>query len=129
MHHACTNQQKQVVHGLPIIIWGDGSTTRDYFYISDLIEALVAGAERNLHQHRIFNTGGVEEISLSQLLKLVEETVGKKAIVEYSPTRAFDAPRIILDTRLARQELGWQAMVSIKQGLAQTWDSLSSTID
>ena len=119
----------RVSHGLPVTIWGDGSTTRDYFYISDLIEAFVAGAERNLCQHRIFNIGGVEEISLIQLLKLVQETVGKKGIVEYSPAREFDAPRIVLDTRLARQELDWRPKVSLKQGLAQTWAWMSSTID
>lgn len=41
----------------------------------------------------------------------------------------FDAPRIILDTRLARQELDWRPKVSLKQGLAQTWTWMSSTID
>jgi len=119
----------RVARGLPVTIWGDGSTTRDYFYISDLVEAFVAVAERELGQHHIFNIGGVEETSLIQLLRLVEETVGKKGIVEYSLARKFDAPRIILDTRLARQELNWQPTVSLAQGLTQTWRWMSATID
>ena len=119
----------RVAHGLPVTIWGDGSTTRDYFYISDLVEALVAAAERELGQHHIFNIGGGEEISLVQLSRLVEETVGKKAIIEYDSARKFDAPRIILDTRLACQELNWQPKVSLTQGLTQTWRWMSATID
>jgi UDP-glucose 4-epimerase len=118
----------RVGHSLPVTIWGDGSITRDYFYISDLVEALIASAERELGENRIFNIGGTKEVSLIQLLELVEETVGKKALVEYSPARKFDAPRIVLDTRLARRELNWRPKVSLAQGLAQTWTWMSSTI-
>jgi UDP-glucose 4-epimerase len=118
----------RVAHGLPVTIWGDGSTTRDYFYISDLVSALIACAERNLEQHRIFNIGGSEEISLLHLLELIEQTVGKKAIVEYKPGRKFDASQIVLNTALAAQELDWSASVSMAQGLAQTWDWMSATI-
>jgi len=118
----------RVAHGLPVTIWGDGSTTRDYFYISDLADALVASAERDLGENRIFNIGGGAEISLNQLVVLVEETIGQKAVVEYRPARHFDASRIVLDTSLARQELNWRPKVSLAQGLAQTWAWMSATI-
>jgi len=117
----------RVGHGLPITIWGDGSTTRDYFYISDLVDALIVSAERELGENHIFNIGGGAEISLNQLIVLVEETVGQKAVVEYSPARKFDASRIVLDTRLACQELNWRPRVSLAQGLAQTWAWMSAT--
>ena len=112
----------RVARGLPVTIWGDGSVTRDYFYVSDLAEALIAGAESELREQRIFNIGGEEEVSLIQLLRMIEEVVGKRAQVEYAPARGFDAPRIVLDTRLARQELGWQPKVSLTDGLRQTWN-------
>lgn len=118
----------RAAHGLPITIWGDGSVTRDYFYISDLVSALLACAERDLEQHHIFNIGGTEEVSLVQLVKLAEQTVGKKALVEHLPTRKFDAPRIVLDTTLARHELNWRAEVSMVEGLERTWKWMSSTI-
>jgi UDP-glucose 4-epimerase len=118
----------RVARGLPITIWGDGSVTRDYFYVSDLVEALIAGAERELREQRIFNIGGGEEVSLIQLLNMVEDVVGKRADVEYAPARRFDAPRIVLDTWLARQELGWQPKVSLVDGLVQTWKWMSDTI-
>lgn len=119
----------RVARGLPITIWGDGSVTRDYFYISDLAEALIASAEREFDEYHIFNIGGAEEVSLLQLLSLVEKTVDKRAHVEFSPARSFDVPRIVLDTHLARQELDWQPKVPLARGLAQTWNWMSSVID
>jgi UDP-glucose 4-epimerase len=118
----------RVARDLPVAIWGDGSVTRDYFYVSDLAEALIAGAEHQLGEQRIFNIGGEEEVSLVQLLRMIEEIVGKRARVEYAPARGFDAPRIVLDTRLARQQLGWQPKVSLADGLVQTWKWMSDTI-
>lgn len=119
----------RVAHGLPLTIWGDGSVTRDYFYIADLVEALLACAKPELGEQRIFNIGGAEEVSLLQLVRQIEETVGQKARLEYAPARQFDVSRIVLDTRLARQELGWQPQVSLPQGLAQTWKWMSASID
>jgi len=118
----------RVARGLPVTIFGDGSNTRDFFYVSDLVDALIAGAERKLYEHRIFNLGGVEEVSLIQLLKLIENVVGKTARVQYAPARQFDAQRIVLNTGLARQELGWHAKVSLADGLAKTWTWMSTII-
>jgi UDP-glucose 4-epimerase len=116
----------RVGNGLPITIWGDGSTTRDYFYITDLIEAIVAGAELKLNHDRVFNIGGGQEISLTCLLDMVEETVEKKATVEYQDNRKFDAQRIVLDIELARHNLGWRPKVPLAQGLDRTWAWISS---
>jgi UDP-glucose 4-epimerase len=112
----------RVAQGLPVTIWGDGSIIRDYFYISDLVEALVSSTEQELLAHRVFNIGGAKAVSLMELLGHIENTVKKNAIVEYRPVREFDAQAIVLDTRLANVELGWQPRVSIVDGLAETWE-------
>lgn len=119
----------RVAHNLPVTIWGDGSVIRDYFYISDLVSALVASAERPLNQDRVFNIGGGEEVTLNRLLELVEETVERRAVIEYKPARTFDAPRIVLDTRRACTQLGWQPDVSLRDGLTQTWSWMSSIVE
>jgi UDP-glucose 4-epimerase len=116
----------RVSHEIPITIWGDGSTTRDYFYISDLVSALETSATRPLGEQRIFNIGSSEEISLNRLVEIVELVARKRAILEYRPTRAFDAQRVALDTRLATLELGWQPRVAMMQGVAETWQWLST---
>jgi UDP-glucose 4-epimerase len=112
----------RVAQGLPITIWGDGSVVRDYFYVTDLVSALVAAAERDFNEHRIFNIGGPEEVTLNCLLEQVEKTVGMKAVVDYQPDRKFDASRIVLDTSLARRVLDWRPAVPLSEGLRQTWD-------
>jgi len=118
----------RVARGLPITIWGDGSVTRDFFYISDLTDAFLAAAAQNLGRDRVFNIGGAEEISLLQLVAAVETTVGRKAQVEHLPARKFDAPRLALDTTLARKVLGWQPRVGLAEGLRRTWEWMAEAV-
>ncbi|MCA9897843.1 MAG: NAD-dependent epimerase/dehydratase family protein [Ardenticatenaceae bacterium] len=118
----------RVAKGLPLTIWGDGSVTRDYFYISDLVDALILGSTQPINSQRIFNLGGAEEVSLNHLIALAEETVGRKAVVTYQPARDFDAPRVLLDTTQAETMLGWQPKVPMKDGLAKTWEWMQDTI-
>jgi UDP-glucose 4-epimerase len=119
----------RVARGLPVDLWGDGSVTRDYFYVSDLVDALVACAERSLSGPRTFNLGGAEELSLTQLIERVEEAVGSEAIVRRHPARAFDAPRIVLDTGLAADELGWRPRVDLVEGLRRTAEWIERTFE
>jgi UDP-glucose 4-epimerase len=111
----------RVAHGLPITIWGDGSASRDYFYISDLVDAIVASGLAELGESRTFNVGGGQDITLKALIESVERTLGKKAHIDFRPPRAFDAPRIVLDTRQAEQHLGWSPVVPLAEGLELTW--------
>jgi UDP-glucose 4-epimerase len=118
----------RVANGLPLSIWGDGQTSRDYFHVSDLVEALLSSATSELGDEPIFNIGGPEEVTLNGLVTLVEETVGKAAVVEYLPGRSFDAPRVVLDTSRAKTCLRWEPSVRLRSGLAHTWDWMSRTI-
>jgi UDP-glucose 4-epimerase len=111
-----------VASGQPLTVWGDGGISRDYAYVSDLVEALVRSALVADAAPGVYNIGGPEEISLLALIAAVERTVGRAAVVRYEPARPFDAPRIVLDTRRARDVLGWQPFVRLDDGLARTWD-------
>ncbi len=118
----------RVAKGLPIAIWGDGEVTRDYFFISDLVDAIVASIDHNDGSNAIYNIGGAEEISLNMLVRYAEEATGKTAQVAYKPARSFDAPRIVLDTSLAQRELGWRPSVAFADGLRQTWRWMETRI-
>ncbi len=118
----------QIGRGEPITIWGDGSTSRDYFYVTDLCSAIQSAAQVEFNGRRIFNIGGQAEISLLTLVHSIEAVTGKAALVSYKPTRAFDAPRIVLDTRGARTELGWSPTVSLEDGLERTWHWMEANI-
>lgn len=118
----------RVAHGLPVTIWGDGRISRDFFYITDLVDALILAGEQPLSDQRTFNIGGREEISLIQALETIQRTVGRAAVIDYKPARGFDAPRIVLDTTLARRTLGWQARVDFEEGVARTWDWIRTVL-
>lgn len=112
----------RVAQGLPVMLWGDGSVLRDYFYISDLVDALIKCIEYLApDDQRIFNVGGGTGVSLIQLLGWIEEIVGKKARIEQHPMRKFDPQIIVLDTTLIREALGWAPKVYLPEGLQKTW--------
>jgi UDP-glucose 4-epimerase len=116
----------RVAQGLPVMLWGDGNTIRDYFYVSDLVDALIKCIDYlALDDHRIFNVGGGTGISLIQLLGWIEEIVGKKARIEQYPMRRFDPETIVLDTSLIQNTLGWLPKVSLPDGLQKTWAWIS----
>jgi UDP-glucose 4-epimerase len=110
----------RIYYGLPLTIWGDGSTIRDYFYIEDLIQAMITAATHSLAGHRVFNVSGQEGVSLNDLIQKIETLVGKKAFVSYHQPRAFDAPVIQLDTRLIKDVLGWKLHYCLEEGLELT---------
>ncbi len=82
----------RVSQELPVTIWGDGNNIRDYFYVTDLIDAIIRCADHNLQKNRIFNVGGSEGITLNQLLAQVETIAGKKAISRFSTCASIRSP-------------------------------------
>lgn len=114
----------RVARGLPVTLFGDGEAGRDYCYVADLVEALVAAAERADASPGVFNIGGAEEVSLRKLIAAVERTVGRSAEVVHEPARPFDAVHVALDTTRARATLGWRPRTELAEGLELTWDWL-----
>ncbi len=105
----------------PIEVWGDGSVTRDYLHISDVVEAL-AKASIYKGQERVFNISSGVGMSLESLIKVLESVLNKKIERKYLPSRPFDVPVSILSNELARNELGWSPIISIEDGLMATID-------
>lgn len=99
-----------------IEIWGDGSVIRDYIYIDDAIDSLIKiinydGCER------IFNIGSGQGYSLNNLVKMIEQLLGKHVERRYLPSRQFDVPVNVLDIALAQNELEWSPKTSLYDGL------------
>lgn len=110
---------RRALAGKSIEMWGDGSVTRDYVYIDDVVDALVAAA---VHQgdHRIFNVGSGEGRSLNDIAAAIEMLLGRPVPVERRAGRSVDVPVSILDTGLAARDLGWQAGTPFIEGLRRT---------
>ncbi len=114
----------------PVEIWGDGEVIRDYLYIDDFIAACVActciKSEKQQKRFRIFNVSSGESISINQLCQKIEEATGRRLRKKYLPGRAIDVRSVILDYSRIKEELGWQPVVEIHEGLKRMWEWLKN---
>ena len=111
------------ISGKTINIWGNGSVTRDYLYISDVAEAFSAALDYE-GENSVFNISSGAGTSLNDLVSKIEHTLGRKVLVEYQPDRAFDVQESVLDNALALKELFWRPLVGLDEGLRKTADWL-----
>lgn len=109
----------RVLGAQPIEIWGDGRVVRDYLYISDVAEAFVKAVEYQGDKN-IFNISSGKGTSLNELLDLMENLLAKPIQRRYLPGRSFDVPISILSNALAREELGWEPKISLRDGIIRT---------
>lgn len=106
----------KVLRGEPVEIWGDGSVVRDYIYIGNVIDALIAAMEQPCREH-IFNIGSGRGHSLNEVLDAVEHVTGLRAVRRYLPRRLFDVPVSVLSIERAQRSLGWSPKVEFEPGL------------
>jgi UDP-glucose 4-epimerase len=102
-----------------IEIWGNGTVTRDYVYIGDVVRAFLKAME-GTGEHSVFNIGAGEGHSLNELVNTIETLVRRPVALRFLPARALDVPTSILDISRAKAFLGWQPSVSFHEGLSRT---------
>jgi UDP-glucuronate 4-epimerase len=102
--------------GKPLPMFGDGSTARDYTYISDIVDGIMACTERKFG-FEIFNLGESETVKLSRLIELLASALGKKAAIERQPPQPGDVPLTCADISKARERLGYRPKTKIDQGI------------
>ncbi len=101
----------------PIEMFGDGTSERDYTYIDDVIAGVRAAIDYDRSDYEIFNLGESETVKLRDLIKLLEENLGRRALIEQRPMQAGDAPRTFADIRKAKQLLGYSPQTKIEAGI------------
>lgn len=104
-----------------IELWGDGTPTREFLYVTDAADGIVNGA-LNYESSEPLNLGSGEEISIKDLAELIAEQVGFKGEVRWDVNKPNGQPRRRLDVSRAKENLGWNAQVSLKQGIRETID-------
>lgn len=114
---------RRLQHAQPVEIWGDGSVVRDYVHVDDVSQAFIAAAHYAGNEV-VFNIGAGEGHSLSEILERLSRLSDIPPQVVYRPARGFDIPSLILDTRRAREHLGWTPQINFDNGLEATWQSL-----
>jgi GDP-L-fucose synthase len=106
--------------GAPAIeVWGDGSASREFLYVDDAAEGLVAIAERYDSPEPI-NLGSGQEITIRDLIRLIAELTGYTGRIEFDPSKPNGQPRRCLDVSRAERELGFRARTDFRSGLRQT---------
>lgn len=112
--------------GKRIPLYGDGSTKRDYTYIDDTIDGVIGAIAWVEDQpggaYRIFNLGESHTVSLADLVSILEESLGKSAEIDRQPNQPGDVRATYADVARARDELGYDPHVSIKEGIKRYVD-------
>jgi len=103
--------------GRPIPVFGDGSSARDFTYITDILQGILACTRQDFG-YEIFNLGESEVVRLDRLIEVLENALGKKAIIDRRPPQPGDVPITFADISKARQQLGYQPQVKIERGMA-----------
>ncbi len=110
---------ERLAAGEPATIFGDGAQTRDFVYVGDVVQALLAATG---HDGGVFNVGSGIETSVNGLHAACRAAAGSGDEPVYGPARAGDVLRSVIDPSRAARELGWRAEVSLDEGLALTWE-------
>lgn len=107
---------RRIQRGEAIPVFGDGSTARDYTYITDTLQGIIACTGKEFG-YQVYNLGESQTVKLSRLIELLESVLGRKATIERLPLQPGDVPLTCADISKARQQLGYSPTVPIERGI------------
>jgi UDP-glucose 4-epimerase len=104
--------------GTPFELYGDGSQSRGFTFVSDAVEATIAAMESG---RGVYNVGGGSEAAMLAAIGLAEEISGRTLDLRFRPGVAGDVKRTSADTSRIRRELGWRPQIGLEEGLQEHW--------
>ena len=108
---------KWIMEGMPVKINGDGEQTRGFTYVDDIARGTLLGLKPLGYE--IINLGGHESIKINDLIRMLEETIGRKANLEYLPPHPADMLASLAKVEKAGRLLGWEPAVGLKEGVGK----------
>ncbi|MFA5359799.1 MAG: NAD-dependent epimerase/dehydratase family protein [Patescibacteria group bacterium] len=109
-----------LVAGKPSVLYGDGSKTRDFVYVADVVSACLKAIQTK--HDGIFNIGNHKEISMNQIINGIKKAAGKKFIYKKEKDRLGEVRRSVLNSAKAKKILGWSPKIKLDQGIKRTID-------
>jgi UDP-glucuronate 4-epimerase len=106
-----------ISQGKPIPVFGDGQSRRDYTYIDDIIGGVRAAIDYDQTNYEVINLGESRTVELTELISLLEQELGKKAIIDSQAPQPGDVPQTFADITRARQLLGYNPQTPIEEGI------------
>jgi dTDP-glucose 4,6-dehydratase len=122
-----SNFLMQALRGDPLTIYGDGSQTRSFCYVDDLIEGIVRLSRSD--EHLPVNIGNPGEFTILECARAVLEVTGAKSQLKFEPLPVDDPTRRCPDISKARRLLDWEPHISLKEGLARSLDYFKSKLE
>ena len=119
---------KKILSGESIEIFGQGKLTRDFTYVSDIVEGTKLAMEKPEAVGEVFNLGGGHRISVDELVKLIEGAVGKTAKKVYVGEQSGDVKDTLADVSKAEEILGWKPKVSVEKGIKMAVEGIKKRI-
>ena len=107
---------KLICAGKPIPFFGDGAAARDYTFVTDTVDGVIACAKKEIG-YDIFNLGESETVSLGRMVELLENALGKKAAIDRQPVQPGDVPLTFANIAKAREQLGYDPKIKFEQGI------------
>jgi len=112
----------RVSAGEPISMFGDGSMSRDFTFVDDIVSGVLASAERiDEHGYRIWNLGGDHPCRLDEMIRIVGEVVGREPVIDRKPVPPGDVDRTWADLSRSESELGYRPTTSVREGIEKQW--------
>ena len=108
----------------PIPVYVDGSSERDFTYVDDIIQGVLAAIEYDATPFEIINLGESQTVTVTRMIELIEEALGEKAIIDRQPPQPGDMPRTHADISKAQRLLGYQPSTPIESGIVKFVDWL-----
>lgn len=105
--------------GEPIPVYGDGTTKRDYTYVDDIIQGVHAAVHYENTDHEVINLGESETVELNRLIRLLEDALGQKAVIERKDTQPGDVPHTYADISRAKKLLKYDPKIKIEEGITR----------
>lgn len=103
--------------GKPITMFGDGTTRRDYTFISDIVDGICAAIQYEGRGYEIINLGGGDPVTLRRMISTIESVLGKSAIIQACPMQPGDVDKTVCDWSKAKRLLGYSPSVSFEDGI------------
>jgi len=115
--------------GVPIPVFGDGSTRRDYTFIADIVEGIIAALHYQGSNYEVINLGNDQTVTLSEMIETIENVVGKKAIIDRQSLQPGDVPQTWADVSKADKLLNYKPTISFKDGVTEfyKWEKARSS--
>ncbi|UKJ07631.1 GDP-mannose 4,6-dehydratase [Solitalea lacus] len=113
---------KAIMQDAPIPVFGDGSTSRDYTYINDIVSGIKACIDYDETLYEIINLGNHQTVTLNSLIKAIEKVCDKKAIINPLPLQPGDVPQTYADVSKAYRLLGYQPRTKLEEGLQKFYE-------